>query len=149
MIEEDLIINEGSDPRRTARVLAMQFVYQLDVQKGRSLDVLEEFLKENCGEKNDIYITARKFIMGTWRNIDMVDNLIKKACKNWDFGRLDGVDKSNLRLAAFQLLQCTDIPPKVVINEAIEIAKEFSSVQSPRFINGILDAIMKEIDIPA
>ncbi len=149
MIDEDEILVDDGDPRRMARTLAMQFVYQLDVQKGHSLDVLEIFLEENCGEKKEISGIARKFILGTWKNLDMVDSLIKKACKNWDFSRLDCVDKSNLRLAAYQLLECTDIPPKVVINEAIELAKTYSSVQAPRFINGILDAIMKEIDIPA
>ncbi len=148
MIDEDVIIIDDGDPRRNARTLAMQFIYQLDVQKGHSLDVLELFLSETCREKKEIANIARKLILGTWQNLEMVDNLIIRACKNWDFARLDCVDKSNLRLAAYQLLECTDIPPKVVINEAIEMAKIYSNMQSPRFINGILDTIMKEMDIP-
>lgn len=149
MIDEDTIKLEGSDYRRQARTIAMQFLFQLDVQKGQSLPLMEQFVSEACGGKADVYTHARKLINGTWQNLDMIDKLIMKACKNWDFSRIDGVDKSNLRLATYQLSDCAEVPPKVVINEAIELAKEYSTVQAPRFINGILDAVMKEMNIVA
>ena len=146
MISEDGLVLKGTEKRRLARILAMQFVYQLDVQKGQCLELLETFLDENCDGDVKVMRSARKMISGTWQNINVVDDMIKRSCKNWDFNRIDGVDKSNLRVAAFQLLECPDVPPKVVLNEAIDIAKIYSSVQSPRFINGILDAILKEMN---
>ncbi len=149
MIEEDSLKLEGTDFRRQARIIAMQFLFQLDVQKGQSLGMIEQFMSEAAEGKPDVYVHARKLINGTWQNLDMIDKLIMKACKNWDFSRIDGVDKSNLRLATYQLTECTDTPPKVIINEAIELAKVYSTVQAPRFVNGILDAIMKEMNIVA
>ncbi len=147
MISEDGLVLKGTEKRRLARILAMQFIYQLDIQKGKCLELLETFLEENCEGDIQVKRSTRKLINGTWQGLNAVDNMIKKSCKNWDFNRIDGVDKSNLRVAAYQLLECTDVPPKVVLNEAIDIAKIYSSVQSPRFINGILDAILKDMGI--
>ena len=147
MKSEDWLVPKGTEKRRLARILAMQFVYQLDIQKGKCLELIETFLEDNSEGDIKVKRLARRLIDGTWRGLTAVDNMIKRSCKNWDFNRIDGVDKSNLRVAAYQLLECTDVPPKVVINEAIDIAKIYSSVQSPRFINGILDAILKDMGI--
>ena len=82
---------------------------------------------------------------GTWKNVSVCDGLITTAAGKWDLSRLSSVDRSILRLGAYQLKFCPDIPGKVVINEAIEIAKTYSGAQSPRFVNGVLDAILKRI----
>ena len=72
-----------------------------------------------------------------------IDALIKKHVKNWEIKRMAVVDRNILRLGCFELLFSEDIPPKVAINEAIELAKRFGDIDSPRFVNGILDKIYK------
>jgi N utilization substance protein B len=83
--------------------------------------------------------------LGTWNNLVICDELITTAAIKWDMSRLSSVDKSILRLAAYQMRFCDDIPKKVIINEAIEIAKRFSGEQAPRFVNGVLDAILRRL----
>jgi len=73
------------------------------------------------------------------------DELIAASIIKWQFHRLSPVDKSILRLAVYQLKFCPDIPPRVVINEAIELAKKFSTDKSPAFVNGVLDAVLKKL----
>jgi len=72
-----------------------------------------------------------------------IDTLIKKHVKNWEIKRMAVVDRNILRMGCFELLFSEDIPPKVAINEAIELAKRFGDIDSPRFVNGILDKIYK------
>lgn len=133
------------DRRTRARELAMQGLYQLDVQGQDLLQYLEEFFKED--EPDDVL--ARKlaldWIKGVWENLAACDELITASTIKWKLSRLSPVDKSILRLSVYQLKFCNDIPPKVVINEAIEIAKKFSTAQSPAFVNGVLDAVSKKI----
>jgi N utilization substance protein B len=122
----------------------MQVLYQLDVQGSDLLQYLDNFFIEN--ENDD---TARKLASdwskGTWENLAACDELIMASTIKWRMSRLSPVDKSILRLAVYQLKFCPDVPIKVVINEAIELAKKFSTVQSSSFVNGVLDAIVKKI----
>ena len=136
--------HQGVDLRHRARQVAMQFLYQLDVQKGGSLEQLEDFLKEYGSEEQDRRL-AREWINGSWKNIGQIDQLIESFSSNWQLNRISLVDRSNMRLAVYQLLYCPDVPAKVVINEAVELAKEFSTAGAPGFINGILDAIYRSI----
>ena len=131
------------DRRTRARELAMQGLYQLDVQGSDYLDYMARFLKENS-QDDMIYQLADKWIRGTWQNLAACDELIKNAAVKWELSRLCMVDKCILRLAVYQFNYCPDIPAKVVINEAIELAKKYSSDQSPRFVNGVLDAVLKK-----
>ncbi len=132
------------DKRTRARELAMQVLYQLDVQGPDLLNYVDNFFIEN--ENND---TARKLASdwskGTWENLAACDELISASTIKWRMSRLSPVDKSILRLAVYQLKFCPDVPTKVVINEAIELAKKFSTEQSSSFVNGVLDAIVKKI----
>ncbi len=131
------------DYRTCARVLALQFLHQLSVQKGKSLEMLDYFLNQQSDDR--CKELARQWILGTWRNAAQIDKHIKQVSTNWDLKRISIVDSANLRLAIYQLLYCPEIPPKVVINEAIELAKRFSTHQAPSFVNGILDAVLKTI----
>ena len=133
-----------TDPRRRARQLALQCLYQFDVQKGQNFDQMDTFLAEYCPEAQ-ICDLARQWIKGTWHRLGRIDKIISGASRNWEIDRISTVDRNNLRLAVFQLLDCPDIPPKAVINEAIELAKIFSTAQSPKFINGVLDAIKTKL----
>lgn len=132
------------DKRTRARQIAMQALYQLDVLGKDVLDELEDFFAESEDDEvcRDL---AKKWCSGTWENISECDKLIEESTKKWSLSRLSLVDKSILRLAVYQLRFCSDIPPKVSINEAIELAKKYSGDKSPAFINGVLDAVLKKV----
>lgn len=132
------------DKRTRARELAMQGLYQLDAQGPELLERLGEFFVEN--ESDDfVRKLALDWSRGVWENLARCDELIVASTIKWGLSRLSFVDKSILRLSVYQLKFCPDIPPKVVINEAIELAKKFSTAQSPAFVNGVLDAVLKKI----
>ena len=123
----------------------MQGLYQLDIQGPDLLKHMAEFFLRN--DPNDfVHKLALEWTNGTWENLAQCDELITTSTIKWDLSRLSLVDKSILRLAVYQLKFCTDIPPKVVVNEAIELAKKFSTDKSPPFINGVLDAVLKKLN---
>ena len=129
--------------RTKARELAMQGLYQLDVQGQDLLVTLRKFFLEN--EPDDsIRDLAWEWTKGTWQNLEECDELIVDSTEKWGLSRLCCVDKSILRLSVYQLKFCHDIPPKVIINEGIELAKKFSTDKSASFVNGVLDAILKK-----
>ncbi len=123
----------------------MQALFQLDVQGDELLPRLtSEFFRENSRD-DFVRSLAYQWCKGAWENREGCDELIGAAIIRWEFSRLSPVDKSILRLAVYQLKYCGDIPPKVVINEAIEMAKKYSTDKSPGFVNGVLDAVLKRI----
>lgn len=130
----------SNDQRSQARQLALQFLYQLAVQGGANLDQIDFFLNE-YGQNTKSRSLARSWIRGAWQGMGQIDRMIQSVSSNWDLHRISQVDRANLRLAVYQMLHCPDIPMKVVINEAVELAKVFSTAQSPGFVNGVLDAI--------
>jgi transcription antitermination factor NusB len=132
------------DRRTKARELTMQALYQLDVQGSDVLEFLGQFFTE-ADIDDFVRRLASDWTKGTWDNLNQCDELIVASTIKWQFTRLSPVDKSILRLAVYQLKLCPDIPPKVVINEAIELAKKFSTDKSPAFVNGVLDAVLKKI----
>ena len=136
------------DRRTRARELAMQGLYQLDVQGEDLLELLGEFFIENESD-DSVRKLAWLWTKGTWENLGQCDEMIAASTIKWQLSRLSPVDKSILRLAVYQLKFCPDIPPKVVINEAIELAKKFSTDKSPSFVNGVLDAVSKKIVLHA
>jgi len=132
------------DKRTRARELAMQGLYQLEVQGPDVFQFLDDFF---CQEDQDEFVRrqAAEWTRETWQKIEQCDEPITSSTIRWQFARLSPVDKSILRLAVYQLKFCPDIPPKVVINEAIELAKKFSTEKSPAFVNGVLDAVLKKL----
>jgi len=137
------------DKRTRARELALQALYQLDVQgpdtpAAELSEYLGQFFTE--ADRNEyVRRLASDWTKGTWDNLSQCDELIADATIKWQFGRLSPVDKSILRLSVYQLKFCPDIPPKVVINEAIELAKKYGSDKSGPFVNGVLDAVLKKL----
>jgi len=118
----------------------MQALYQLDVQGSEVLPrLMGEFFYENEGEER-----TRK-LAWEWAKVVECDEIITGATIRWQFSRLSPVDRSILRLAVYQLKSCPEIPPKVVINEAIELAKKYSTEKSGPFVNGVLDAVLKKL----
>jgi len=121
----------------------MQALYQLDIQGPDLFELLDQFFME-ADEDDFVRKLASDWTKGTWENLEQCDEPIIASTIKWQFTRLSPVDKSILRLAVYQLKFCPDIPPKVVINEAIELAKKYSTDKSPAFVNGVLDAILKK-----
>jgi len=131
------------DKRTRARELAMQALYQLDVQGSGLLEQLSDFYVENEPDQAARKL-ASEWTKGAWKNLERCDELISAAAIKWKLSRLSPVDRSILRLSVYQMTFCPDIPPKVTINEAVELAKKFSTAQSPAFVNGVLDAVLKK-----
>jgi transcription antitermination factor NusB len=132
------------DRRTRARELTMQALYQLDVRGTDVLESLGRFFAEVEPDDQRRRL-ASDWTKGAWDNSKQCDKLISESTIKWQFTRLSLVDKSILRLAVYQLKYCPDIPPKVAINEAIELAKKYSTDKSPAFVNGVLDAVLKKI----
>jgi len=134
--------------RRDNRMCAIQFLYQWELNKPEQLnDAVCQFF-EAQEHPREYYAFAEELIHGTLEHIGPVDAEIKLHTANWTFERIAKVDLSVLRLAIYELLERTDIPPIVSINEAIELGKIFSTPDSKRFINGILDQMKNKIDRP-
>ena len=133
------------DPRTKARQLAMQALFQLDVQGPSLLPDLDDFFRENAPDELPVRTLASDWTRGAWANLPACDELITAAALKWKLSRLSQVDKSILRLSVYHLKFCSDIPPKVTINEAIELAKIFGTDKSPSFVNGVLDGVLRKM----
>ena len=127
---------------------AVQFLYQWEANKpDELLDSVSTFFS-NQEENRDYYSFGESLLLGAIENISEIDEAISKQAKNWKFDRIAKVDLAVLRLALYELLFRDDIPPIVSINEAIDLGKTFSNLESKRFINGILDEVKKSIQRP-
>jgi len=126
--------------RSRGRELALQFLYQRDLRGPELEDEIEAFLKSEESDR-EARKFAHKLVLGTLEHIESLNEKIQSVAQNWDIARMAVIDRNVLRLAAFELLFCNDIPPKVAINEAIELGKRYSTQNSGAFINGILDKI--------
>jgi N utilization substance protein B len=159
--------------RREARERAVQFLFQHDLNPPENLDrALNEFWDTQraaaiAGEKGpatwgqpvelppptveeaEVRLFADPLIRGTVEHRDAIDEHIKKHAKNWEFHRIATVDRNIMRLAIYEMLFREDIPPIVSINEAVDIAKKFSTQDSGKFVNGILDKVRSELMRPA
>ena len=128
--------------RRKARELALQVLYQIDLTGLETAPALELFCEHFEVSKKSMPYT-RLLVQGVIDNRQELDSLIGTHAENWRPERMSVIDRNILRLALYELRYQNDVPPKVVINEAIEVAKRFGNEESGPFINGILDAIRK------
>jgi len=135
--------------RRQARELAAQFLYQNDISAGPLGEALELFWQTQA----DVGDATRKFadelIHGCVEQRAVIDEKIKKYTEHWELERIAAVDRNILRLAIYEMLFRDDIPPVVSINEAVDIAKKFSTRESGAFVNGILDRLRGDLPRPA
>ena len=130
--------------RRTrARQLALEVMYQADLRREDGREIAKSYLRD-MKEDADLLDFARTLIAGSCEHLEELDEHIRNAAENWVISRMAAVDRNILRLAVFELAHMDDIPPKVSIDEAIELAKQFGSEESGQFVNGILDKV-KEI----
>jgi transcription antitermination factor NusB len=126
--------------RTRARELALQFLYQIDLLGEEVIPDMTSFLTLDESD-SEIVRFAQSLIEGTNSRRQALDEHIRSVAQNWDIHRMAVIDRNVLRLAAYELIYCEDIPPKVAINEAIELGKRYSTANSGAFINGILDKI--------
>jgi N utilization substance protein B len=129
--------------RRVAREIAFKTLFQYDIGKNESEPALTELLDEN-GLSPESGAFARQLVEGVLTNVAVIDETLAKYLQKWELGRLAAVDRSVLRLAAFELLFRDDIPAAVTINEALELTKAFNSEESAKFLNGVLDRLARE-----
>ena len=159
--------------RREARERAVQFLFQHDLNPPDNLDAAlahfwdsqrtaafaEDKAKATWGEPvelpppttedAEVRLFAEPLIRGTIEHRDEADAKIRQYAKNWDLQRMAVVDRNIMRLAIYEMLHRDDIPPVVSINEAVDIAKKFSTPESGKFVNGILDKIKSDLMRPA
>jgi N utilization substance protein B len=127
--------------RRTrGREIALQILYQLEQNPGIDAREIERFLERRLREPK-LRDYARALIAGVRAHQPEIDALITRVAENWRLDRMAAIDRNILRLGAFEMLHDPDIPVKVAINEALELAKRYSTAQSSRFVNGILDRL--------
>jgi len=130
-------------PRRKARELAIQAVYSWQISKNSVTDIEVNFISDNSKRRFDIEY-FQQLIRGVTQNISEIDAAISPHVDR-PLDDVDHVEKAILRVAVYELKECTDVPYRVVINEAIELAKAFAADDSHKFINGVLDKAVKLI----
>ena len=131
--------------RRRARELAMQALFYMDANQDASPQMLELFC-ENFTPPQKARPFFMKLVNGVLEAKPQIDILIERFSENWSMQRMSCVDRNVMRIAVFEMLFCPDIPPKVSINEAIDIGKKFGTEDSGGFINGIVDSIRIAIE---
>lgn len=130
--------------RRKAREYALQILFQADFTKKEiGYRDLEEFWADKK-EDEDVKEFTEDLVKGTLKRLDEIDGMLQRLTDNWVIERMAAVDRNILRFAAYEILYRQDIPSAVTINEAIEIAKKFSTTEAAPFLNGVLDRLAKE-----
>lgn len=130
--------------RTRARELALQALYQIDLRKDLLDTEIDQFLEKEADDTG-MFNFARDLVQGCRGKLDEIDTAIKEVAENWDIHRMAVLDRNILRLAVYELKYLEDVPPKVTINEGVELGKRFSTASSGAFINGILDRIKREL----
>jgi len=135
----------GKGSRRLGRTLAAQALYPARINLKFSPGQLDKIISLNQQEYDRDALNFAKTLLNLAKeHLDEADNLIKKVLENWEWDRLCAMDRAILGIAVLELLYLPEVPARVIINEAIEIAKEFSTEKSGIFVNGILDTIARE-----
>jgi len=131
--------------RRNAREAVLEALYCFEIRRDTEIEEIFPYCRDRHQLENQAEEFAWALLKKTVDNIDMLDKKIESHIKNWDLNRLAMIDKNILRLGLDELLYFPDIPKKVSIDEAIELAKSYGSSESGRFVNGVLDALSKDL----
>lgn len=135
--------------RTKSREIALKILYQSDLVEDETKDLITDFFSYLTEEeKQELPSSIKEFaialIEGTLSKKEEIDSIISSFAKNWHLDRMAVIDRNIMRMASYELLYRDDIPPKVSINEAVELAKKYGDVDSGKFVNGILDKISKK-----
>lgn len=129
--------------RSRAREVVLQVLYEDDLNPDRNMAVSDAFLRGRLNHDVELVAFAGGLLAGVRRNRGELDTLLEERAQNWSLARMAVTDRNVLRLAAFEMLY-TDTPARVVINEAIELARRYGSKQSSQFVNGVLDRVLRD-----
>jgi len=129
--------------RTQAREFALIILYQKDITCFEIQTIVDSFWAAEEGVDAEVREFSERLVFGVNQNMDHIDEKISSYATNWQLKRMAIIDRNILRLGLYELLFAEDIPPKVTINEAVELAKKFGDVESSKFVNGILDKIHK------
>ena len=129
--------------RTKAREYALQILYAIEITKDEPGSCIERFWAGSDEKSEEVRKFANGLVLGVWGKKSRIDKVISEYATNWQIERMAVIDRNVLRFATYELLFVKDIPPKVSINEAIDIAKKYGGSDSGKFVNGILDKINK------
>ena len=132
----------GPTTRRETRIVALQALYEADVAGRDPMAVLERRAEEDALSPS-AKVFARKLVAGALENRERLDNIISTFAPSWPIDQMAIVDRNLLRMAVYEMMLGGETPPKVAINEAVELAKIFGSESSPRFVNGVLGSVIE------
>jgi transcription antitermination protein NusB len=134
--------------RSRGREVALQVLYQIEQNPGMPVTEVHQFInRRTLGEQKLADFTA-SLIAGVREHQPRIDAMIQEVAENWRLDRMAAIDRNILRLGAYEVLFCPEVPAKVAINEALELAKRYSTSQSSRFVNGILDRVLQLHALP-
>jgi N utilization substance protein B len=129
--------------KRRSRELALQMLFQMDMGTVQLKELEDNFLP-GASAPDAAKVISLQMVRGTWDKLADIDRQLRQLAENWDLARMAAVDRNILRLAAYEILYDAEVPKSVAINEAIEIVKRFSTDDSSKFVNGILDKLEKQ-----
>ena len=133
--------NARQQRRTRGREVALQVLYQVEQNPGLPAADVDRFLQRRLQEPK-LCEFARSLVSGVKSHQEKIDGLITSVAENWRLDRMAAIDRNILRIGAFEMLFDNGVPAKVAINEALELAKRYSTAQSSRFVNGILDRLL-------
>ncbi len=139
-------MTSNTGPRRKSRELALQCLHQWDQQGHEASLEIVEGVMDSLGAAAEIRPHARAILAAYWDHPTELDEWIDSASENWRMSRMAVIDRNVLRIAATELRWIDDVPPRVAIDEAIEIVRRFSTEKSASFVNGILDRLLKDTE---
>ena len=129
--------------RTLSRELALKILYQSDIANKPFSVAIEDFFKDEETKEKTVIEYTRRLVLGVGEHLNEIDKKISEYAANWELKRMAVIDRNVLRLGVFELKFESDVPPKVTINEAVELAKKYGDIDSSKFINGVLDKIHK------
>jgi transcription antitermination protein NusB len=129
--------------RSRGREVALQVLYQVEQNAGISPEEIHRFITRRLLDDRKLCEFTESLTAGVKEHQAALDAMISKVAENWRLDRMAAIDRNILRLGAYEMLHCPEVPAKVAINEALELAKRYSTAQSSRFVNGILDRVLQ------
>ena len=148
-MDEDLIINPEWSQRRQNRATAFRFIFQWEMNPPEDLNAEYGEFVSRLGRDEEFFSYATELVHGLIEKIEVIDSIIRELVTNWEFSRIAKADLALLRVALYEIKYRLDVPPIVIIDETLEISKEFSSENSRKFLNGVLDKALSMMPRPA
>ena len=148
-MDQDLVTNPKWSQRRQNRATAFRFIFQWEMNQTDDFHRDLNELINRLGKDEGFFNYAYELVDGIIEKIDIIDSMIKELVDNWEFSRIAKADLGLLRVAIYEIQYRLDVPPVVVIDEILEISKEFSSENSKKFLNGVLDKVVNQLPRPA